>query len=130
MRSSSKKKILFHFTLENKAVKNWVSDQTWCDTAFWEKLLRHHYEQHQEDVAKSMGKGKRVRKQVNYGDGAEAPARNQDDGEWQDDMSYNSDFSTPSDDDMDDDNYDQVGPNNASLAGFLLVKNKNKQIPC
>ena len=35
-----------------------------ADPAFWEKLLRHHYEQHQEDVAKSMGKGKRVRKQV------------------------------------------------------------------
>ena len=113
---------MIHFTLENQAVKNWVSDQTWCDTAFWEKLLRHHYEQHQEDVAKSMGKGKRVRKQVNYGDGAEAPARNQDDGEWQDDMSYNSDFSTPSDDDMDDDNYDQVGPTKHLSHVFLGKK--------
>ena len=28
------------------------------DPAYWEKLLRHHYEQHQEDVGKSMGKGK------------------------------------------------------------------------
>ena len=36
------------------------------DPAFWEKLLRHHYEQHQEDVARSMGKGKRIRKQVMY----------------------------------------------------------------
>ena len=34
------------------------------DPAYWEKLLRHHYEQHQEDVARSMGKGKRIRKQV------------------------------------------------------------------
>merc|ERR1719422_2653141 len=41
------------------------------DPAYWEKLLRHHYEQAQEDVARSMGKGKRVRKQVNYGDGGE-----------------------------------------------------------
>merc|ERR1719474_1702375 len=29
-----------------------------ADPAFWEKLLRHHYEQHQEDTAKVMGKGK------------------------------------------------------------------------
>ena len=28
------------------------------DPAYWEKLLRHHYEQHQEDVGKTMGKGK------------------------------------------------------------------------
>ena len=35
------------------------------DPAYWEKLLRHHYEQHQEDVSRSMGKGKRIRKQVN-----------------------------------------------------------------
>ena len=34
------------------------------DPAYWEKLLRHHYEQHQEDVTRSMGKGKRIRKQV------------------------------------------------------------------
>ena len=27
------------------------------DPAYWEKLLRHHYEQHQEDVGKTMGKG-------------------------------------------------------------------------
>ena len=34
------------------------------DPAYWEKLLRHHYEQQQEDLARSLGKGKRVRKQV------------------------------------------------------------------
>merc|ERR1711878_214438 len=46
----------------------------------------------QEDIARSMGKGKRVRKQVNYGDGS-----------WQENMSdYNSDFSMPSDDDGED----------------------------
>ena len=27
------------------------------DPAYWEKLLRHHYEQHQEVVGQSMGKG-------------------------------------------------------------------------
>merc|ERR1719220_2071886 len=51
------------------------------DPAYWEKLLRHHYEQQQEDINRSMGKGMRVRKQVNYGDGGEIGGR--DDGSWQ-----------------------------------------------
>merc|ERR1712045_192057 len=34
------------------------------DPAYWEKLLRHHYEQHQETVQSVMGKGKRVRRTV------------------------------------------------------------------
>lgn len=34
------------------------------DPAYWIKLLRHHYEQQQEDMARTLGKGKRVRKQV------------------------------------------------------------------
>merc|ERR1719474_2646376 len=73
------------------------------DPAYWEKLLRHHYEQAQEDVARSMGKGKRVRKQVNYGDGGEVGGRGDGDGSWQENISdYNSDFSVPSDDDKDD----------------------------
>ena len=51
---------------------------------------------------------KRMVLQVNYGDGAEPPARGGgDDGDWQDDMSnYNSDFSVPSDDDNDDGDFD------------------------
>ena len=76
------------------------------DPAYWEKLLRHHFEQHQEDVSRSMGKGKRIRKQVNYGDG-EMAGRG-DDGSWQDNVSeYNSDFSMPSDDDGGDDDFDE-----------------------
>jgi len=76
------------------------------DPAYWEKLLRHHYEQQQEDLARSMGKGKRVRKQVNYGDGGEVGGR--DDGSWQENISdYNSDFSMPSDDDKEDDDFDE-----------------------
>merc|ERR1712218_632474 len=79
------------------------------DPAYWEKLLRHHYEQAQEDIARSMGKGKRVRKQVNYGDGGEVGAGGRDgDGTWQENMSdYNSDFSVPSDDDGGDDDFDE-----------------------
>jgi len=47
---------------------------------------------------RSMGKGKRLRKQVNYGDGE---VRGNDDTNWQETMSdYNSDFSMPSDEDQ------------------------------
>lgn len=34
------------------------------DPDFWEKLLRHHYEQQAELEAAKLGKGKRIRKQV------------------------------------------------------------------
>lgn len=57
-----------------------------------------------------MGKGKRVRKQVNYGDGGEVGVR--DDGSWQENVSdYNSDFSVPSDDDKEDDDFDEKNDN-------------------
>lgn len=36
------------------------------DPDYWERLLRHHYEQEQEVEAQQLGKGKRVRRQVNY----------------------------------------------------------------
>merc|ERR1712226_1172929 len=60
----------------------------------------------EEEVARSMGKGKRVRKQVNYGDGGEVTTR--EDSSWQENVSdYNSDFSLPSDDDKEDDDFDE-----------------------
>ena len=34
------------------------------DPDFWEKLLRHHYEQQRELEEAKLGKGKRIRKQV------------------------------------------------------------------
>uniref|UniRef100_A0A0K0FKC5 Chromodomain-helicase-DNA-binding protein 4 (inferred by orthology to a human protein) n=1 Tax=Strongyloides venezuelensis TaxID=75913 RepID=A0A0K0FKC5_STRVS len=37
-----------------------------ADPDYWEKLLRHHYEQDQESELQKLGKGKRIRKQVNY----------------------------------------------------------------
>ncbi|XP_022256025.1 chromodomain-helicase-DNA-binding protein Mi-2 homolog isoform X1 [Limulus polyphemus] len=75
-----------------------------ADPAYWEKLLRHHYEQQQEDLARTLGKGKRVRKQVNYID----TVGPQDDFTCQDNMSdYNSDFSVPSDDNEDDDDFEE-----------------------
>jgi chromodomain-helicase-DNA-binding protein 4 len=73
------------------------------DPAYWVKLLRHHYEQHQEDVSRTLGKGKRLRKQVNYTDNGIVTAEARDDN-WQDDGSGYSDFSSDEDrDNLDDD---------------------------
>ena len=36
------------------------------DPQYWDKLLRHHWEQQQEVEERKLGKGKRIRKQVNY----------------------------------------------------------------
>ncbi|ODM89703.1 Chromodomain-helicase-DNA-binding protein Mi-2 [Orchesella cincta] len=87
---------------ENTEVIKQEAENT--DPAYWEKLLRHHYEQQQEDIARSLGKGKRIRKQVNYNDTNDG----RDDTSWQDNVSeYNSDFSAPSDDDREDDDFDE-----------------------
>jgi chromodomain-helicase-DNA-binding protein 4 len=73
------------------------------DPAYWVKLLRHHYEQHQEDVARTLGKGKRLRKQVNYTDNGIVTAEARDDN-WQDDGSGYSDLSSDENGgDLDDD---------------------------
>ena len=40
------------------------SDAAAPDPDFWEKLLRHHYEQQRELEEAKLGKGKRIRKQV------------------------------------------------------------------
>lgn len=55
-----------------------------ADPDYWEKLLRHHYEQQQEDVTRQLGKGKRVRKQVNYYSAAQEEKQ-----EWTNDASDN-----------------------------------------
>jgi len=100
------------------------------DPAYWEKLLRHHYEQHQEDVQLKMGKGKRIRKQVNYGDGEGGAAADRD-GSWQDNLSeYNSDFSMPSDDDGGDDDFDQNGdPDMAMKRRRGMKPEKDRPLP-
>lgn len=75
-----------------------------ADPAYWEKLLRHHYEQQQEDLTRSLGKGKRVRKQVNYNDAA--MGTNED--AWNNDLS-----------DIDTDMSGQIGCCN-SLSALLI----------
>nr|QVX32603.1 CHD3/4/5A [Platynereis dumerilii] len=76
------------------------------DPAYWEKLLRHHYEQQQEDLARSLGKGKRVRKQVNYNDAMNV----NDDAEWNDNLSdMDTEFSGKNgENEEDDDDFDET----------------------
>ncbi|GBP65125.1 Chromodomain-helicase-DNA-binding protein Mi-2 homolog [Eumeta japonica] len=94
------------------------------DPAYWIKLLRHHYEQHQEDQARTLGKGKRVRKQVNYNDGSVAQTENREDSTWQENGSdYNSDFSQGSEDDKEDDDFDEKNEN-----GDLLSRRSKRRI--
>lgn len=86
------------------------------DPAYWVKLLRHHYEQHQEDLGRTLGKGKRVRKQVNYNDGVMQSTEQRDnDQTWQDNNSEMSDYSFNSDEDPGDDDFDdKADPNDLS----------------
>ena len=64
------------------------------DPQYWEKLLRHHYEQHQEGEYAKMGKGKRIRKAVNYyTEGLESLSTKKEEDEFDD----------HDDDDFDDD---------------------------
>ncbi|KAK3592589.1 hypothetical protein CHS0354_001757 [Potamilus streckersoni] len=75
-----------------------------ADPAYWEKLLRHHYEQQQEDLARTLGKGKRIRKQVNYNDAMSG----HDDEAWKESISdFDSDFSQSEHEDEDDDDFNE-----------------------
>ena len=72
-----------------------------ADPNYWEKLLRHHYEQQQEDYARTLGKGKRVRKQVNYND-----AMGDNDEAWNNEIS-DFDSSMSGNNDEEDDDFDE-----------------------
>lgn len=86
------------------------------DPDYWEKLLRHHYEQQQEDLARNLGKGKRIRKQVNYNDGS------QEDRDWQDDQSDNqSDYSVASEEGDEDFDERSEGEGYAFLLVFKIL---------
>lgn len=56
---------------EEEVQREIIKQEESVDPDYWEKLLRHHYEQQQEDLARNLGKGKRIRKQVNYNDGSQ-----------------------------------------------------------
>lgn len=92
------------------------------DPDYWEKLLRHHYEQQQEDLARNLGKGKRIRKQVNYNDGS------QEDRDWQDDQSDNqSDYSVASEEGDEDFDERSEAARRPSRKG--LRNDKDKPLP-
>ncbi|TRY92054.1 hypothetical protein DNTS_034076, partial [Danionella cerebrum] len=59
---------LSSFKVAQYVVREEDGEEENVDPDYWEKLLRHHYEQQQEDLARNLGKGKRIRKQVNYND--------------------------------------------------------------
>uniref|UniRef100_A0A8C9TUK7 Chromodomain helicase DNA binding protein 3 n=1 Tax=Scleropages formosus TaxID=113540 RepID=A0A8C9TUK7_SCLFO len=91
------------------------------DPDYWEKLLRHHYEQQQEDLARNLGKGKRVRKLVNYNDAA------QEDQEWHADISDNqSEYSVGSEEE--DEDFDER-PEGRRQSRRQLRNEKDKPLP-
>lgn len=61
----------FLFNEEEEVEREVIKQEESVDPDYWEKLLRHHYEQQQEDLARNLGKGKRTRKPVNYNDGSQ-----------------------------------------------------------
>uniref|UniRef100_A0A8C1YQE7 Chromodomain helicase DNA binding protein 3 n=1 Tax=Cyprinus carpio TaxID=7962 RepID=A0A8C1YQE7_CYPCA len=95
------------------------------DPDYWEKLLRHHYEQQQEDLARNLGKGKRVRKQVNYNDAAQ-----EDQGtvfSWHADISDNqSEYSVGSEEE--DEDFDER-PEGRRQSRRQLRNEKDKPLP-
>lgn len=101
-----------------------------ADPAYWEKLLRHHYEQQQEIISGQLGKGKRVRRQVNYNDteqGGSTRGRQLDDN-WNEPVSdYNSDFSMPSD--GDDDDFDDKEGGNMDKLRRSRKSEKDRPLP-
>lgn len=97
------------------------------DPAYWIKLLRHHYEQQQEDIARTLGKGKRVRKQVNYNDGG-MTTDTREDSTWQENLSdYNSDFSAGSDEDKEDDDFDEKNDTDVTRRSRRRMERKDER---
>lgn len=60
-----------HLYPQEEVEREVIKQEENVDPDYWEKLLRHHYEQQQEDLARNLGKGKRIRKQVNYNDASQ-----------------------------------------------------------
>ncbi|XP_073253079.1 chromodomain-helicase-DNA-binding protein 4-like isoform X6 [Porites lutea] len=76
-----------------------------ADPDYWEKLLRHHYEQFQEDEARHLGKGKRIRKQVSYVDGG---VEDQEESAWTNNLSdYEDDGYSDVDEEESDEEFNQ-----------------------
>ncbi|XP_051926928.1 chromodomain-helicase-DNA-binding protein 4a [Hippocampus zosterae] len=109
---------------EEEVQREIIKQEESVDPDYWEKLLRHHYEQQQEDLARNLGKGKRIRKQVNYNDGSQ-----EDRADWQDDQSDGqSDYSVASEEgDEDFDERSEANSRRPSRKG--LRNDKDKPLP-
>ncbi|XP_048086183.1 chromodomain-helicase-DNA-binding protein 4a [Alosa alosa] len=108
---------------EEEVQREIIKQEESVDPDYWEKLLRHHYEQQQEDLARNLGKGKRIRKQVNYNDGS------QEDRDWQDDQSDNqSDYSVASEE-GDEDFDERIEANSRRPNRKGLRNDKDKPLP-
>ncbi|XP_078284169.1 chromodomain-helicase-DNA-binding protein 3-like, partial [Rhinoraja longicauda] len=106
---------------EEEVEREIIKQEENVDPDYWEKLLRHHYEQQQEDLARNLGKGKRVRKQVNYNDAA------QEDQDWQDAVSDNqSEYSVGSEEE--DEDFDER-PEGRRQSRRQLRGEKDKPLP-
>ncbi|XP_063041546.1 chromodomain-helicase-DNA-binding protein 4a isoform X2 [Engraulis encrasicolus] len=112
---------------EEEVQREIIKQEESVDPDYWEKLLRHHYEQQQEDLARNLGKGKRIRKQVNYNDGSQEDRGSRRD--WQDDQSDNqSDYSVASEE-GDEDFDERVEVNNRRPNRKGLRNDKDKPLP-
>ncbi|KAG9276304.1 chromodomain-helicase-DNA-binding protein 4 isoform X1 [Astyanax mexicanus] len=104
-----------------------IKQEESVDPDYWEKLLRHHYEQQQEDLARHLGKGKRPRKPVNYNDCSQEERGSRRD--WQDDQSDNqSDYSVASEE-GDEDFDERSEANNRRPSRKGLRNDKDKPLP-
>uniref|UniRef100_A0A8D3AGX9 DNA helicase n=1 Tax=Scophthalmus maximus TaxID=52904 RepID=A0A8D3AGX9_SCOMX len=109
--------------VEEEVEREVIKQEESVDPDYWEKLLRHHYEQQQEDLARNLGKGKRTRKPVNYNDGS------QEDRDWQEDQSDNqSDYSVASEEG--DEDFDERSEANARRPNRKGLRNdRDKPLP-
>uniref|UniRef100_A0A3P8ZVF5 DNA helicase n=1 Tax=Esox lucius TaxID=8010 RepID=A0A3P8ZVF5_ESOLU len=107
---------------EEEPQREIIKQEENVDPDYWEKLLRHHYEQQQEDLARNLGKGKRIRKQVNYND------TSQEDQEWQDDLSDNqSEYSVGSEDE--DEDFEERPEGGRRQSRRQLKSDRDKPLP-
>uniref|UniRef100_A0A8C7HPT0 Chromodomain helicase DNA binding protein 4 n=1 Tax=Oncorhynchus kisutch TaxID=8019 RepID=A0A8C7HPT0_ONCKI len=109
--------------VEEEVQREVIKQEESVDPDYWEKLLRHHYEQQQEDLARNLGKGKRTRKPVNYNDGS------QEERDWQEDQSdNNSDYSVASEEG--DEDFDERSEANSRRPSRKGLRNeRDKPLP-
>uniref|UniRef100_A0AAY4EVX8 DNA helicase n=1 Tax=Denticeps clupeoides TaxID=299321 RepID=A0AAY4EVX8_9TELE len=131
---------------EEEVQREIIKQEENVDPDYWEKLLRHHYEQQQEDLARNLGKGKRIRKQVNYNDtsqedqGRAPPSHLASsawcvlffslicDSEWQDDLSDNqSEYSVGSEDE--DEDFEERPEGGRRQSRRQLKSDRDKPLP-